>query len=259
MIELEADDVFVTIDPDHGGRIEQIEVGTRRGPLGLLQSDPALGPMTWGSFPMAPWAGRVREGRFRFDGEEHRIRVNMPPHSIHGTTFDMEWEVVDAGRDYAELRCPLTWQFGGVAHQHFALTPDGITCVLTVYAQQRAMPAVIGWHPNFAKPASVDLEFEAMYVRDDDYIAVPELVAPKDHPWDDCFVRPRGPLRLHHPDVVVTVESDCDHWVVFDMMPELTAVEPQSGPPDAFTIGGATRLEPGDLLQRTMHISWSGR
>jgi len=34
-------------------------------------------------------------------------------------------------------------------------------------------------------------------------------------------------------------------------------VEPQSGPPDAFNIGGATRLEPGAILQRTMTLTWA--
>ncbi|MEY4176348.1 MAG: hypothetical protein RI900_3513, partial [Actinomycetota bacterium] len=48
-------------------------------------------------------------------------------------------------------------------------------------------------------------------------------------------------------------------WVVYDEQPGLLCVEPQSGPPDAFNIGGATRLEPGELLQRTMTIGWQRR
>jgi aldose 1-epimerase len=47
--------------------------------------------------------------------------------------------------------------------------------------------------------------------------------------------------------------------VVYDEQPGLLCVEPQSGPPDAFNIGGATRLEPGELLQRTMTIGWQRR
>ncbi len=252
MIELEAGTAYLTIDAEAGGRLVQLEVaGTK-----LLKDDRSGGDLTWGSYPMAPWAGRVRHGRFTFDGVEHQLPINLLPHAIHGTTFTMPWEVVDAGRDYCELRCPLTWSFGGTAHQHIALDERGLTCMLSVYAQQQAMPAVVGWHPNFVKPLRTQLDFERMYVRDHEFIAIDQLVEPREHPWDDCFVRPVGPLRMWFPEVTVTVDSDCDHWVVFDMLDDSTAVEPQSGPPDAFTIGGATRLEPGELLQRRMTLAW---
>lgn len=252
MIELEAGDAFVTVAPTEGGRIAQIEVGE----LSLLQDDRTRGPLTWGCYPMAPWAGRVRDGRFAFDGSSRQLPINLAPHAIHGTTFTSDWQVVDAGRDYCELRCDLSWEFGGTAHQHIALDEHGLACILSVYAIQRTMPAVIGWHPCFRKPLQADLEFDRMYVRDDANIAVPELVAPKPHPWDDCFVRPTAPLRLHYPGLTLTLTSDCDHWVVYDEPADITCVEPQSGPPDAFTIGGADRLEPGGLLQRHMGLRW---
>lgn len=252
MIEMEAGDAFVTVAPADGGRVAQIGVGE----ISLLKDDRSGGPMTWGSYPMAPWAGRVRHGRFEFDGQIHQLPRNLEPHAIHGTVFTAEWEVVDAGRDYCELRTPLTWAFGGTAHQHLTLDEHGLTCILSVYAVQQAMPAVVGWHPCFRKPLVADLEFEAMHVRDHEYIATAEMVTPKPHPWDDCFVRPVAPLRLHHPGFTLTIDSDCDTWVVYDEPDDVTCVEPQSGPPDAFTIGGAVRLDPGELLQRRMTLRW---
>ncbi|MBK5331710.1 MAG: hypothetical protein JJD93_07060 [Ilumatobacteraceae bacterium] len=36
-----------------------------------------------------------------------------------------------------------------------------------------------------------------------------------------------------------------------------TCVEPQSATPDAFNLGGATRLEPGDELRRSVTIAWT--
>jgi aldose 1-epimerase len=95
-----------------------------------------------------------------------------------------------------------------------------------------------------------------MYVRDDTGMAIGRLVEPKPHPWDDCFVQPTAPLRLHFPGLRLTIESDCDHWVVYDEPDDATCVEPQSAPPDGFTIGGAARLEPGELLQRRMSLHW---
>lgn len=255
MMELEAADVAVHVEPSEGGRVRQIRVDG----LDLLHSEPVGGPLTWGSYPMVPWAGRVRAGRFRFDGTDVQLPLNLPPHAIHGTAFTSPWTVVDAGRDYCEMECDLQWPFGGRAHQHLLLTPDGLTCVLGVLATTSAMPAVVGWHPCFRSPERADLQFEAMYFRDHQHMATTELVPPKPHPWDDCFVRPTGAIRLHHDHLTITVDSDCDHWVVYDEQPGLLCVEPQSAPPDAFNIGGAVRLEPGGLLQRTMTIAWRRR
>lgn len=253
MIELEAGDAWMTVHPEDGGRIGRLEVGERS----LLQDDRSRGPLLWGCYPMVPWAGRVRHGRFLFDGVERRLPVNLPPHAIHGSAFEAPWEVVNVGRDHCELQCPLTWEFGGIAHQHLQLHEHGLTCVLTAQAGTHAMPAVIGWHPCFRTPASVQLEFGEMYLRDAEGVTVAERTNPKPHPWDDCFVRPLAPLRLLHPDLVVSIASDCDHWVVYDEQADMIGVEPQSGPPEAFNIGGATRLEPGDLLQRRMILTWT--
>jgi aldose 1-epimerase len=253
MIELHAGRAFLTVHPEDGGRLGRLEVGG----WPLLQHHPSRGPMGWGSFPMVPWAGRVRHGQFLFDEQRYRLPINLAPHAIHGTAFTAEWEVLDAGQDYCDLQCDLTWPFGGTAHQHIQLLEGGLTCILTVYANALPMPAVLGWHPCFVKPAHADLHFARMYRRDLDGIAVATLVEPAPHPWDDCFIEPIGPLRMYHPGLTVTVASDCDHWVVFDHLDDALCIEPQSGPPDAFTIGGAARLEPGDMLQRHMTVHWT--
>ena len=40
------------------------------------------GPIRWGAYPMAPWAGRIRDGRFTFRGRDVRLPLNLPPHAI---------------------------------------------------------------------------------------------------------------------------------------------------------------------------------
>ena len=53
----------------------------------------------WGSYPMAPWAGRTRDAAFTFDGRRYDLPVNFPPNAIHGTTLVRRWQVVGDGRD----------------------------------------------------------------------------------------------------------------------------------------------------------------
>ncbi|HRE03749.1 MAG TPA: hypothetical protein PLV68_20810, partial [Ilumatobacteraceae bacterium] len=154
--------------------------------------------------------------------------------------------------------CPLgpDWPFGGVATQRITLDADHLRAELAVTAGNIAMPAQVGWHPWFWKPGSADLRFDAMYQRDSDGIPTGELVAPPAGPADDCFVRPLGPLQLHHDEVTITIDSDCDHWVVYSQQRRELCVEPQSGPPDGFTLAPFV-LQPGETLRRWMTIGWS--
>lgn len=244
-----------TLDPQAGGRVATLKVdGTDL----IVGPEPSLAPTGWGSFPMVPWAGRVRRGCFRFDGVEHHLPINFAPHAIHGTGFEQAWEVTSASERTAVIQCPLAWAFGGEARQDIQLDGTSLTCTLIARADQMAMPATVGWHPWFVKPQQVDLRFERMYVRDDDYIPTGQTVAPPPPPpWDDCFVNPLSTPRLWIGGLQITISSDCEYWVVYDMPEHATCVEPQSGPPDAFNIGGATRLEPGQELRRTMTIRWA--
>lgn len=241
----------VTVDAVNGGRLAALEVA---GQQLLIGHKPEHGPMHWGSYPMVPWAGRVRHGRFTFDGRQYDLPLDMPPHAIHGTAYRRPWHVDAVAYDEMAMSCDLAWELGGRAWQRIAVADTAVTCVLGVVAGDRAMPAEIGWHPWFTKPLALRFRPDAMYARDDEGIPTGELVRPSAGPWDDCFVNTE-PVELRYADLTVTVTSDCDHWVVFDEPPHATCVEPQSGPPDAFNLNPSV-LEPGGQLVRAMRISW---
>ena len=272
VIELSVANSRCTVSPADGGRIAALTV---EGVALLVErSDEHDDPMSWGCFPMAPFAGRVRTGRFGFEGNEYQLMPNLAPHAIHGTVYVQPWSVSNLSDSFVEMTCPLGdhWPFGGVAHQRIELTGNGLVCTLGVIADDLAMPAQVGWHPWFVKPASAQLNFAAMYRRDGAGIPAGDLVVPPEGPFDDCFVDPLAPLELRYEDdarnLTVTVGSDCACWVVYDQPRHATCVEPQSGPPDGFNVMGitasdgprsasATHLEPRQTLERTMRLSWT--
>ena len=171
---LDAGDARLTVSPSLGGRMTSLVVGGHE----LLVTE---GPSTirWGSYPMAPFAGRIREGRFSFDGRAYQLPINLPPHAIHGTVFERAWTVVDPQTLAIDLG--PDWPFAGRVVQRFDLHADGLSVSLSLEADV-SMPGSIGWHPWFRRTlrgtaeaplppsAPVDLRFEAdrMYVRDAD-------------------------------------------------------------------------------------------
>ncbi len=253
--------ITVAVRPGEGGRVAQITadgVPVLVGP-GEGLPDPT-DVLSWGSYPMVPWCGRIRRGRFTFDGVEYQLPINFETHSIHGVGCRSEWTVVERRADQVrlELRLPTdeTWPFGGIARQTISVSDASVQLELSVTALDRAMPASIGWHPWFRKPTSFDFRPSAMYRRDDEWITLDELVPVPDPPFDDCFVN-GDPVRLTieggdggSVDLVLT--SECTDWVVFTMRPNGTCVEPQTAPPDSFNIR-PNRLEPGDTL--TAHFA----
>ncbi|MFP5487116.1 MAG: aldose 1-epimerase [Acidimicrobiia bacterium] len=262
-LRLSNDRIAADVDVAAGGRITQLRVDgvdllvtADEVPAELREPDGPPAATAWGSFPMVPWAGRVRHGRFRFRGQDHRLPINFGEHAIHGVGFDTAWTVTVAEPTFVRLELTLPtddrWPFGGVAVQEISLTLAGVLLRMDVTATDRAFPAAIGWHPWFRKPDRLDFAPTAMYRRDDEGIAVDELVEVPPPPWDDCFVN-RAPVGLTIDDVELRLTSSCSCWTVFDAFPHATCVEPQTGPPDAFNIAPHV-LEPGDALEAWFRI-----
>jgi aldose 1-epimerase len=243
--------VQVEIAPGDGGRIAQVTADGADLLIGRGESDAPGDPMRWGSYPMVPWAGRIRRGHFTFDGADYTLPPNLDAHALHGVGYVMPWAVTRHSPEQIELELALPrdhrWPFGGLARQRIRVDGSTLRCELAVFAGDHPMPVSLGWHPWFRKPERFGFRPDAMYRRDDDYVAVDELISVPDGPWDDCFVN-TSPVELTIGGVDLRMRSGCTDWVVYDMPAHATCVEPQSAPPDAFNIR-PHRLEPGEGLE----------
>lgn len=255
-LRLEASGVEAIVDLAAGGRVASLVVEGRQ----LLVTE-GSGAIAWGSYPMAPYAGRVRHGTFTFEGREFHLPIVMPPHAIHGTVYERRWEVVGEATIATDLG--PDWPFAGRVVQRFELASDRLACRLELHADE-PMPASIGWHPWFVRrlpgvPDEVELDLDAgaMYVRDEEGIATDRLVdPPATGPWDDCFTDLRRPPVLRWPGVLeLTVESSCPDWVVYTVPQHAFCIEPQTAPPNALN-SKPTIVEPGRPLVAEMTWRW---
>ncbi|MDH5823267.1 aldose epimerase [Luteimonas sp. RD2P54] len=249
LLELAAGDLALELAPQAGGRIAQLR--HRDAELLVGYGGANTHPIAWGCYPMLPWAGRIRGGRFGFGEREYRLPVEADGHAVHGVGHVMPWRVDRHAATLAELSLELPadarWPFGGVARQRIELAPDRLRMQLSVSAGVLAMPAALGWHPWFRKPERLEFSPVAMYPRDAEGIATAPPVAPGPGPWDDCFLN-REPAILELQGRTLRLSSDCAHWVIYDAAAHATCVEPQTGPPDAFNLM-PQRLAPGASLE----------
>lgn len=248
-MKLTHDGITANVDPERGGRVASLKFGRTE-----VLVTTAINPLTWGIYPMVPYAGRVRHGRLMFAGAEHELRINSDTHSLHGTVFDRRWNVTHASPTSVMMEVDLGphWPFAGTVTHSVSVGADRLHCVLTVDAQQ-SMPAQVGWHPWFRRPSSSAISFGGMLRRDEEGITTDEVTATFRRPVDDCFVDATADPRVTVKGVVLEIQSDCSHWVVYDAPSGDVCIEPQSGPPNGIN-SQPSIVEPGLPLTRSMTV-----
>ena len=246
-------DARIEIDLHNGGRIASFTVGGHE-----LLVAAAADPLRWGLYPMAPFAGRVRAGRFQRDGQEYHLPRTAGDHAIHGTVLDRPW----LREDDSTFACELgeDWPFAGFARQSIRLKEDGLLLRLEVHTTDESMPASCGWHPWFVREldgSSALLDFHPgyMFLREGE-ISTRTPVEPTSGPWDDCFGDVRAAPTIRWPGIVtISIESTCPYWVVYTEPAHALCVEPQTAPPDTLNNHPST-VTPDRPLIADMALRW---
>ena len=265
MPTLVAGSTTLRVDRARGGRLASFIVN---GHEVLVQPERgrAPDPLLWGCYPMAPFAGRTRGGRFRWGGKVHELPINHAGHAIHGTVFDERWLIEQADATYLRLRRRLDpgWPFPGWAVQEMALYPQRLELRLEVHSADLPFPATAGWHPWFRRRLEVGgslvvgLDAGRWYPRGPDGMPLGTLEpVPPPRPWDDCFTAVKWPVTLTWPGALeMTMMSTCSHVVLYDQPRHAICVEPQSGPPDALNLDLARIVRRHDPLIIDMALAW---
>ena len=270
-IGLRAGATLVEIAPGVGGRIAALVVDG----WDVLRRD-GWTDREWGSFVMAPWVGRLRDGRTHWRGRAWTMPATEPPHALHGTVMDVPWAVLEAGPASVRLEACLgkDWPFAGRVVREIELRADRLIDRLEVHATTEPFPAICGWHPWFRRravnredgleSAPVELEIRAgrRVETDGDGLPTGRIVAPRDHPLDDVLLDvtgqpvvrwPGGPvLTLHAPAAAA--------WVAYTAHPDGVCVEPLTGIPDGLNgglLGDPPVATPGRPLVSTFEIRWT--
>ena len=88
---IDGGEISLEIDVDQGGRISSLRFRDIECVL------PFRGQvLTWGWYPMAPWAGRIKDGLIKnSSGEEFQLPTNLAsPHAIHGFAPTSSWQEI---------------------------------------------------------------------------------------------------------------------------------------------------------------------
>ena len=253
---LESDSARVEVDLAHGGRISSLCIHGMDLIVGSAED-----VLDWGCYPMAPWAGRIRQGRFEHAGQVHQLPLSQPPHAIHGTVYQQAWQ--SDGESSASVGLGPDWPFAGRAVQRFILEEDSLRLRLEIHSERDPFPASLGWHPWFRRrlsrggPAELSFAPGSMYERGEDLIPTGRKVAVPVGPWDDCFVDLASAPEIRWPGALkLRLLSDLNHWVVYDEPEHAICIEPMTGPPDALNLR-PQEVTPDRPLVAEFELQWA--
>ena len=107
--------------------------------------------------PLLPWPNRLRDGRYRFEGEDFQLSISEPPTStaIHGLVRWANWTVADRGPSHVRMEHVLHAQSGypfvlALAIE-YALDDAGLTVRMEARNRgARPCPFGAGQHPYLA-------------------------------------------------------------------------------------------------------------
>lgn len=288
-VELEAGGARAVVDLEHGARLASLRVAGRE--LLLGPPDPPDGSIRWGCFVMAPWAGRLEDGRLSWRERTIQLPRTHGRHAIHGLVHGAAWRLDDVRGSAAEQvieasveLAPLGWPFRGRVRQRISLAPGRLVLRAAVEADE-PMPAALGWHPWFLRGGSDPsvrlaadrvLETRAMIPTGStvdvrgaaDLRRGPRLGRRR---LDTAYVAARAPVTITWPDLALDLEfAPPVSTVVVHTPPRAFCVEPQTAWPNALgarhaaarpgrDIAGERPLElsAGERLTAELAIAWS--
>ena len=173
--------------PELGGSVAELTWSDGASDWPVLRAPAAeLGSvLDTASFPLVPFANRIRGGAFAVGDRIVRLSANFPPDPspIHGQGWQNPWSIVAHDVASAELAFfyrPGEWPWAYEARQLFSLDPCGLTIVLTcINRSDEPMPCGLGQHPYFPCSSETRLatEVERVWEIDEDILPTEVIAA----------------------------------------------------------------------------------
>ena len=150
MIEIESGRSRAGIDPV-GAYLKSLVLDNREVLMESLDGKQTHGGMAL----LIPFANRVRNAEYSFDGIKYRLPNNDGRNSIHGLTRDVEWKKLHRNANSKEAELEYTLESKGYPSVMRILVKYGITenSLAVDFSAfnlgSRPVPLVIGTHPYF--------------------------------------------------------------------------------------------------------------
>ena len=204
---------------------------------------------TWGGMAiMIPFANRVRNGEYEFEGVRYSLPRNREGHAIHGLVLNEEWNVTSISENSVSLKHVLNhpgYPTELTSTVKYVLIEGGLDVEFVVKNTGfRNAPLVVGAHPYLIATNDwrINTQGEVFICETVNKIPTGKLIPFNlnnigGRGFDDCFLVNSDVILESQYSVIRITRQGMPYVQIFTGVPNAVAIEPMSGAPDAYHNG----------------------
>lgn len=236
---------------------------------------------TYASAILFPFANRIKDGRYEFDGKIYQLAINQKQenNAIHGLVYNKTFKIISA--ETTEKHTSVTLAYNAVNESKgfpftyqiqlvYTLTTEHLNLNISVKnTSSKSFPFTLGWHPYFNSEnlynSSLKFESNKKFVLGKRMITTgvedfkkEKLFAIKDKKLDDCFILNSNEILFLTPAYTIQISASSQENFLQIYTPtkvNTIAIEPTTGVSDSFNNKiGLQVLEPDNFYNTDWNI-----
>lgn len=244
---------------ERGAYLSSLFIGSTR----ILKESHDMVDTHGGMAILAPFANRIRNAEYSFDGKKYALTKNTEGNAIHGFAKGTDFTVVDQGDSGVTLESVLsdTGYPGKMKLRvHYSLSSNRFeTKVEAENESDSDLPFQIGFHPYFSfsdewsistvSPVAM-LNYQDNYFPNGECVLKDPFSMGSDHSLslDTCYLSSGDIKFFAGTHRLVITRNELPYFVLYNgdyCEGKSVAIEPMSAPPDCFNNGfGLKRVKP---------------
>jgi len=239
---------------------------------------------TYASSILFPFANRVKDGIYQFNGETYHLDINQKEehNALHGLVYNKTFEVIKQNitetfasitLKYDEKNISSGFPFTYSIQLEYVLTQNTLDLIVKIKnTDSKTFPFTLGWHPYFLSidlfKSSLLFDCNKKTVLDErnitkgiSYIDPVECLQIKDQSFDDCYVLNSNEVTFLTPKYILkltSTEEDSFLQIYTPPHKNTIAIEPTTGVSDSLNNNiGLKTLHPDEIYSITWNLSTS--
>lgn len=228
---------------------------------------------TYASSILFPFANRIKDGIYMFDGNQYQFDINEigNNNALHGLVFNKTFKLKEQNATdtfasvtliYVEKNESNGFPFTYTIQLKYTLTETGLELkVLATNTDTKPFPFTLGWHPYFSSSdlfnSTLNFDSDTQLIFDEKCITTgtknienKSAFEIKDKKLDDCFILNTNEIQFKTPNYTLQIKSSSkENFLQIYTPPKanVIAIEPTTGVSDSFNNNmGLQILEPDE-------------
>ncbi len=204
-----------------------------------------------GCAQLIPFANRVRNATFNFEGREIKLGADDPPNAIHGLTRNMDFQLAESGNGIVAEGVLSSNDFPWVYMVRISYSVSGNEFKISYKVKnesEKTGPLMIGAHPYLYFSGDWKIESNNMkevnclggYFPTGKFLGPINEILPRPGGYDNPFIASEA-LNIHLGDHKIILNTEkMPYFMLYDgkyCEGKSIAVEPMTGAPDCFNNG----------------------